>query len=134
MYLHRHHVRRARPGVTGRPRLRALVAGARHPPPGAQERDARRTSRTAPMATAWEGAERPAQRGTRTPSLARAEVPPQPSAACAPARARGRAPCAALVAPEDPPGPPPTTAQRRPHRTAPALVRRPPLARIRMKR
>jgi hypothetical protein len=82
------------------------------------------------MAKALEGDERPEQVFTLTPSLALSDFPQQQSAACDQDIERGLGPFDSLVAPEDHPFPPPTTAHRRPQRNAPACDLRTHLYRI----
>src|SRR5712691_3560011 len=125
--LHLHHVMRAVTGVTGRRLLRAMVAGERAPQRWATSRDSRLQATQDPMTTALEGDDRPAPVGTLTQSLALSDCTQQHLADCEQDIERGLSICDALFFPADPPFPPPTPAQGRPQRNAPACALRTPL-------
>ncbi len=130
MPLHLHHVMRDVTGVTGRRLIRAMVAGERAPKRWATSRDSRIQATQDPMTTALEGDDRPAQVFTLTQSLALSDCTQQHIADCEQDIERGLSICDALVDPAEHPFPPPTTAQRRPQRNAPACDLRTHLSRI----
>ena len=130
MHLHLHHVMSDVTGVTGMRILRAIVAGERDPQTFAQYRDYRLQSNEDTIAKALEGDYRADHVFTLTQSLALYDFTQQHIAACDQEIERVLATFDSLVAPEEPPFPPPTTPHRRPPRNEPAFDLRPHLYRI----